>query len=91
VEGFNESLWEEKRLDIVVRGNMAKFTQNEHLKKMLLETGKRTLVEANPLDRLWDIGLAADNPMAYSRETWQELNLLGTALEITRDKIRGAN
>jgi ribA/ribD-fused uncharacterized protein len=34
----------------------AKFTQNEALKKLLLETGDRPLVEANPTDNYWGYG-----------------------------------
>ena len=39
------------REDIVYRGNLAKFGQNEELRKALLETGDSVLVEASPLDK----------------------------------------
>ncbi|WP_219999767.1 NADAR domain-containing protein [Gilliamella apicola] len=32
------------------QGNFAKFNQNEHLKKILLSTGNKILVEASPHD-----------------------------------------
>jgi len=72
-----------------VRGNIAKFSQNEHLKQVLIGTGQRRLVEASPLDKIWGIGLATDHPDAYMIERWQGLNLLGDALEIVR-KIIGS-
>ena len=87
VKGFEETIWHKHRLEIVVRGNIAKFSQNEHLKQVLLGTGQRRLVEASPLDRIWGIGLAADHPDAYMIERWQGLNLLGDALEIVRKII----
>ena len=77
-----------ERLDIVIRGNVAKFSQNEVLRTKLLETGDRRMVEASPLDKIWGIGLAANDPLAYAPENWRGLNLLGAALETVRDQIR---
>jgi ribA/ribD-fused uncharacterized protein len=50
------------------------------LREYLLGTGDRVLVEASPLDRIWGIGLAADDERAASPDRWRELNLLGFAL-----------
>lgn len=44
------SIWNEKAQKIVYQGNFAKFNQNEHLKKILLSTGNKILVEASPHD-----------------------------------------
>jgi hypothetical protein len=66
VQGFDEDLWNEHRCQIVVRGNLAKFTQNQKLKAFLLSAGERVLVEASPTDAVWGIGLAEDNPLALS-------------------------
>lgn len=86
-KGFDENIWQAHRVEIVVRGNIAKFSQNTHMKQILLATGSRRLVEASPLDKIWGIGLAADHPDAYNVERWQGLNLLGLALEIVRDRL----
>ena len=48
---WDEAKWLESREDIVYRGNMAKFGQNEELKRALLDTGDSVLVEASPLDK----------------------------------------
>lgn len=80
VTGFDEGVWEAHRFDIVVRGNMAKFGQNKELREYLLGTGKRVLVEASPLDRIWGIGLSADADGAEEPSRWRGLNLLGFAL-----------
>lgn len=53
VKLFNQSLWEEKRFEIVVQGNLLKFGQNEALKAFLLNTKNRVLVEASPVDFVW--------------------------------------
>ncbi|MFA1551041.1 NADAR family protein [Actinomadura chokoriensis] len=84
VRDFDERTWQDNRVAIVTRGNEAKFGQNEDLREYLLGTGDRILVEASPVDRVWGIGLAADDPRAEQASTWQGQNLLGFALMTTR-------
>jgi ribA/ribD-fused uncharacterized protein len=80
VRGFDESRWEQHRFEIVVAGSAAKFGQNAELASYLAETGDKVLVEASPVDHIWGIGLAADDPRAQQPREWQGLNLLGFAL-----------
>ena len=88
VQGFEESIWNAHRFDIVVRGNRAKFTQHDNLRTYLLGTRDRVLVEASPVDRIWGIGLARDDARAEDPEQWRGLNLLGFALMQVRREIR---
>jgi ribA/ribD-fused uncharacterized protein len=90
VTGFRDDLWMVNRCDIVFRGNMAKFTQNPSLREVLLQTGDRQLVEASPLDKIWGIGLAANDPQAYDPCQWLGENLLGMVLERVRDHLRSS-
>ncbi|SFM37159.1 NADAR family protein [Marinobacter zhejiangensis] len=89
VRGFSQTIWDDNRFDIVVNANLAKFAQNTDLKAFLLGTGSRVLVEASPVDRIWGIGLAQDNPAAQNPNTWKGLNLLGFALMEVRDRLSG--
>ncbi|WP_329787611.1 NADAR family protein [Lentzea sp. DG1S-22] len=89
VSGFDDDTWVSARLEIVVEGNLAKFGQDPALRSYLLATGSRVLVEASPLDRVWGIGLAADDPRAQDPATWQGLNLLGEALMEVRSSLAG--
>lgn len=75
------------RLDIVVRGNLAKFEQNPDMRAELAATGSRVLVEASPLDRIWGIGLRADDPRARDASQWRGENLLGQALMDVRGRL----
>ena len=53
IQRFNGHIWNEHRVDIVVTGNEAKFSQDEPLKDYLLKTGDKVLVEASPYDPVW--------------------------------------
>jgi len=53
----------------------------------LLATAGRVLVEASPADRVWGIGLAADDRRAGQPSQWRGLNLLGFALMEARERL----
>jgi ribA/ribD-fused uncharacterized protein len=89
VKGFDEQVWRLHRFGIVVRANLLKFGQNPDLREFLISTGSRVLVEASPVDRIWGIGLAADDPAAENPDLWKGLNLLGFALMDVRDQLLG--
>jgi ribA/ribD-fused uncharacterized protein len=88
VRGFDEQRWAEHRFDVVVAANMAKFSQHPLLRDFLAGTGSRVLVEASPRDRIWGIGLPADDERATTPERWPGLNLLGFALMEVRHQVR---
>ncbi|MEH1016178.1 NADAR family protein [Micromonospora sp. CPCC 206060] len=87
VRGFDEQVWVAHRFDLVVAANVAKFDQHPELGAFLVATGGRVLVEASPVDRIWGIGLAADDPRATDPARWRGLNLLGFALMQARARL----
>lgn len=87
VANYDEQRWQAVRMDVVYRGSLAKFGQNKDLMDRLLATAGTTLVEASPYDKIWGIGLRADDPRAQSRATWQGLNLLGETLTRVREEV----
>ncbi|MGW7089523.1 NADAR family protein [Streptomyces sp. NPDC054871] len=88
VRGFDEAIWERERFGIVVEGSVRKFASTPALSSFLVGTGSRVLVEASPMDRVWGIGLAADDERAHAPERWRGPNLLGFALMEARDRLR---
>ncbi|MEU9185033.1 NADAR family protein [Streptomyces sp. NPDC048484] len=88
VRGFDEAVWERERFGIVAEGSVRKFASDGELSAFLLGTGERVLVEASPVDRVWGIGLAADDERAFDPDRWQGPNLLGFALMEARDRLR---
>ena len=85
---FDASRWDAAAFGIVTRGSKEKFGQNPELRAFLLETGDAVLVEASPVDSVWGIGLAADDPRASDPRQWQGRNLLGFALMAARSQLR---
>jgi ribA/ribD-fused uncharacterized protein len=88
ITGFNEATWTKHRSEIVIQGNHHKFSQDSALRRFLVTTGDRVLVEASPNDSIWGIGLAGDHIHATRPEKWPGMNLLGFALMQVRDRVR---
>lgn len=87
VDGFDVEKWKEVAKKYVTAISYAKFNQNPLLKKELLDTRYRTLVEASPYDAIWGIGLGEEDPRAWDRNSWKGLNWLGECLMKARDLI----
>ncbi|OQR64265.1 hypothetical protein B6E66_09870 [Streptomyces maremycinicus] len=88
VRGFDEATWQRERFAIVVEGSVHKFASHPGLRAFLLNTGEKVLVEASPVDRVWGIGLAADDEAAMDPQRWRGPNLLGFALMEARERVR---
>ena len=88
VKGFDDKSWREVSFDIVVEGNLQKFSQNSRLKEYLLSTDNKILVEASPKDRKWGIGLSANDSRAKNPKEWLGENLLGFALMRVREILK---
>lgn len=87
VRNFDENVWKKKRYAIILNGNYAKFLQNEGLRQFLIGTKNRVLVEASPYDKIWGIGMVADDEHIENPLEWKGLNLLGFALMEVRDEL----
>ncbi len=90
IQGFDPEIWEARKVEIVIAGNLHKFGQHQDLAKFLRATNDRVLVEASPVDTIWGIGLAADSPYADKPTQWLGPNLLGFALMEVRDQLRNS-
>ena len=88
VKGFDRSMWDRNSLAIVYEGNLAKFSQNEDLKKEMLGTGSRFFVEASPFDSQWGIGMDENAQGVEDPSYWLGLNLLGQALTLVKNELR---
>lgn len=87
IKNFGPQVWDDHKFQIVVDGNLHKFTQNAQLFKYLKATHNKYLLEASPYDVIWGIGVAEDNEEAHNPYAWSGQNLLGFALMEVRDKL----
>lgn len=69
--------WESIKLEVMKEVILAKFTQHENLKELLLSTGTEDIVEASQYDSFW--GEGADG---------KGKNYLGKILQEVREQIR---
>lgn len=84
VRNFDERKWNLHKYRIILEGNFAKFSQNDDLLSLLFETEDAILAEASPYDRIYGIGMKADNPDVEDTYKWGE-NLLGSAIMAVRN------
>jgi ribA/ribD-fused uncharacterized protein len=91
VKNFNQGVWDDEKFACMYWANAMKYTQHENLKAELIATTPLKLVEASPVDKIWGIGLAEDNPLALDEATWQGQNLLGECLTQLRNDIIAGN
>ena len=88
VKNFDPGIWSKACLELVIEGNLYKFSQHDELKKFLLDTGAKIIVEASPQDTIWGIGLSQNAPESNNPFTWNGSNLLGFALMEVRDHLK---
>lgn len=93
VKNYDDNVWAKVRYQAMLDGLRYKFTQNEDLKAILLETGDAILVEDSPFDNVWGVKLGKKDRYGQidnrwkNVNYWQGLNLLGFALMEIRDEL----
>jgi ribA/ribD-fused uncharacterized protein len=88
VKPYDGALWDAVREQMVYYGMREKFIANEPERGELLSTGSALLAEASPYDRVWGVGMTADDPRFANPAKWEGDNLLGRACMHTRADIR---
>ncbi|DBA02104.1 TPA: hypothetical protein N0F65_011171 [Lagenidium giganteum] len=100
VRNYDDAVWSDVRLSVMVDGLKLKFGTNAKLMETLLATKDKRLYEAAPRDAIWGIGLGVEDVRLLLRENPEFLrngdideetqarsfgsNLLGKALMETR-------
>lgn len=87
VSGYNDSVWNGIRQIVVYEGLIAKFSQNDELRKKLKDTQDAILAECAVQDRIWGIGLSMNDSNRQYLEQWNGQNLLGYTLMMVRDRL----
>ena len=90
IEDYNEDEWKENIEKLCYRGIKQKFVQHEWLKKLLLETGNKCIVESTP-NTIWGTGVALGDKDALKKNKWTgegEIGLMGTMLMKIREELK---
>ena len=85
---FDDKVWYENRERIYKEVLLDKFSSSDTIMAQLTYTMGKTLVEASPYDKIWGIGLSADDPRAENPNEWKGLNLLGKVLMEVREELK---
>lgn len=87
IKNFDEKIWKDKSFDIVYKGNIAKFSQNQDLKEFIFSTGNKVIVEASLYDKIWGIGMLENDKNASFPMKWNGENKLGFVLMRVREDL----
>lgn len=87
VMGFDPEIWDSVNVPIVTIGTYYKATQNDGIWAFINEMGDREYVEGSPVDRIWGVGLAWNDPKIEYRDNWLGENRLGICWENAWDMV----
>lgn len=87
VKNFSGQQWREAAPAIAKKAVLAKFSQNSHLKKKLLDTGDMILAEATR-DKLWGTGVGLREAGCLDNQNWTGRGCMGDALLYVRDVLK---
>ncbi len=88
VQNFDES-WAVVSKLIMFDVVLAKFSQNEDLKSLILsdEFKGKKFVEGSPDDKKWGVGIHYTDPAIDDESNWKGSNLLGQVLDEVRERL----
>ena len=87
VRNFDKQKWSENAPQIARKALWNKFNQNAHLKKRLLSTKDKVLVEATK-EKLWGCGIGLHETGCLDKQNWSSQGIMGEALVYIRQKLR---
>ncbi len=85
---LDEKVWDDTSLEVMYHGCFAKFKQDSDLRAFLMSTNDTEILEANPYDTKWGIGLRLQDPNVFKPDCWKGTNWLGKTLKKVRDILR---
>lgn len=93
ISNYDDTVWSNYRYEVMYFANLHKYSQHPDLRKQLLDTGDAILIEASPYDKIFGIGVSAEQHtngvFDYTNpKKWNGDNLLGFCLMEVRDYLR---
>jgi len=87
VKNYTDQVWTKVRYTRMLEVNREKY-KNSRYRKLLLDTGDKLIVECNPKDPVWGIGLSETDPATLDQSQWKGQNLLGEVLMQIRKELK---
>uniref|UniRef100_A0A915MZA6 NADAR domain-containing protein n=2 Tax=Meloidogyne incognita group TaxID=654580 RepID=A0A915MZA6_MELJA len=87
VVGFDQSKWFKISIQVMAIATYYKYSLNRDLRLQLFETSGAEIIEVNPTDKRWGIGLPMDDWRIRDKNEWKGTNILGRMLTMCRDKL----
>ena len=81
IQNYRQDKWKSEVEDILFKGLLAKFEQNSEAANFLLATGDSPIIEANPKDSVFSVGLGLSQQDIWKGEMWNGSNIQGKTLE----------
>ena len=88
INGFHKQNWEEVAEEKILPGMLAKFTQNETCRAVLLNTGDNLLIEGNPHDLFFGAGVPLYSPDIWQPSKYKGKNVMGKMLQRVREQMK---
>ena len=88
VHNYDSAVGDWERINAVLSGTYAKFTQNPAMKNHNLSSDNNLPAESSPLGPVWGIGLQEEDPRTNNPSQMREKKMLGEALSAVRKAIR---
>lgn len=85
LQGDKRDTWLETAHEVMLKANMAKFSQHQALGDYLKSTNPKTLAEANPHDKFWGTGVHIGRRDAFTG--WNGHNYMGGTLMHVRQNL----
>jgi ribA/ribD-fused uncharacterized protein len=87
IKGVDQYRWTKHSPDFLYEANRAKFVQHPELLEQLFATRGTHLVEADPNDKIYGIGMGMSNEEKYDPAKWKGENQLGKMLTHLREDL----
>ena len=86
IVGYDERRWKEVAYKECYRGLFEKFNQNDKLRRVLVNTGNKTLVESS-YDQIWGTGIPLSDPACLDRTKWYNPGIMSKLLMDIRQEL----
>ena len=81
IVGYDEWKWKDVAYQECYKGIFEKFNQNENLKRVLVNTGNKTLVESS-YDQIWGTGIPLTDPACLDKTKWYNPGIMSKLLKL---------